>query len=380
MKENTENIFLNSDKKKFRNIKKLKKKSKAKKRQIYFIILILFFSVIIFHFIFTFISHQKKFFQNQTYQNFNINNNKSNNINIEKKETENTTLIKNGESQKIKEENNNNILIDFKNVESYDHQYLMEIQSKINNHIYLPLPERDFLNGMIRKIKPKKVVEIGVANGGSSAIILNAIKDVEGAHLYSIEKSIDFIYDKTKKSGYLIKEKFQNLMDKWTFYPGGITAEFIEKIGGEIDVVFIDTVHFTPGEMLDWLQVLPFLKEEAIVILHDTFLMYLFGNVDTTKKNYSNNQLLCYIRGDLILPSYNSKDFDRNIGAIKLAKEQNKYYTQYFFALATQWEYMPEEKDISIMKEFFMKYYGERYTNIFEDAVKKNKRHLNITS
>ena len=167
-------------------------------------------------------------------------------------------------------------------------------------------------------------------------------------------------------------------MDKWTFYPGGITAEFIEKIGGEIDVVFIDTVHFTPGEMLDWLQVLPFLKEEAIVILHDTFLMYLFGNVDTTKKNYSNNQLLCYIRGDLILPSYNSKDFDRNIGAIKLAKEQNKYYTQYFFALATQWEYMPEEKDISIMKEFFMKYYGERYTNIFEDAVKKNKRHLNI--
>ena len=380
MKENTEDIILNSDKKIFRNIKKLKKKSNANKCQICFNILIFFFLFIILYFILTLISQQKKFFQNQTYQNFNINNNKSNNINIEKKETENTTLIKNGESQKIKEENINNILIDFKNVESYDHQYLMEIQSKINNHIYLPLPERDFLNGMIRKIKPKKVVEIGVANGGSSAIILNAIKDVEGAHLYSIEKSIDLIYDKTKKSGYLIKERFQNLMDKWTFYPGGITAEFIEKIGGEIDVVFIDTVHFTPGEMLDWLQVLPFLKEEAIVILHDTFLMYLFGNVDTTKKNYSNNQLLCYIRGDLILPSYNSKDFDRNIGAIKLAKEQNKYYTQYFFALATQWEYMPEEKDISIMKEFFMKYYGERYTNIFEDAVKKNKRHLNITS
>ena len=380
MKENTENIILNSDKKIFRNIKKLKKKSNANKCQICFNILIFFFLFIILYFILKLISQQKKFFQNQTYQNFNNNNNKSNNINIEKKETENTTLIKNGESQKIKEENINNILIDFKNVESYDHQYLMEIQSKINNHIYLPLPERDFLNGMIRKIKPKKVVEIGVANGGSSAIILNAIKDVEGAHLYSIEKSIDLIYDKTKKSGYLIKERFQNLMDKWTFYPGGITAEFIEKIGGEIDVVFIDTVHFTPGEMLDWLQVLPFLKEEAIVILHDTFLMYLFGNVDTRKKNYSNNQLLCYIRGDLILPSYNSKDFDRNIGAIKLAKEQNKYYTQYFFALATQWEYMPEEKDISIMKEFFMKYYGERYTNIFEDAVKKNKRHLNITS
>ena len=273
-----------------------------------------------------------------------------------------------------------NKLIDFNNIESFDYNILREIQSKIFNHVFLPLNEQKFLNGIVRKVKPKKVVEIGVARGGSSAIILNAIKDIEGSHLYSIEKLINLKYDISKKSGYLIKDKFQNLMDKWTFYVGGITAEFIEKIGGDIDLVFLDTAHYTPGEMLDWLQVLPFLKEEAILVLHDTFLMYLFGNVEKTKRNYSNNQLFCYIRGDLIVPSYTSRDFEKNIGAIKLHKNQKRYFIQYFLSLGTQWEYMPESKDIDIMKKFFMKYYGERYTKIFEEAVEKNKKHLNINS
>ena len=43
----------------------------------------------------------------------------------------------------------------------------------------------------------------------------------------------------------------------------------MENIGKGIDMAFFDTVHFEPGEILDFLMVLPFLKEEAIVIFHD---------------------------------------------------------------------------------------------------------------
>jgi hypothetical protein len=53
-------------------------------------------------------------------------------------------------------------------------------------------------------------------------------------------------------------------MNKWTLYIGTLTSQVIETIGNDIDFVFIDTMHITPGEMLDWLMVLPFLKEEAI--------------------------------------------------------------------------------------------------------------------
>ena len=145
-------------------------------------------------------------------------------------------------------------------------------------------------------------------------------------------------------------------MDKWTLFVGGLTAQYIETIGNDIDLVFIDTVHFTPGEMLDWLMVLPFLKDEAILVLHDTFFMYNSRNVMKSKVHTSNNEIFLYVRGDLILPNYGDKVFFRNIGAIKLAKEQKLYYYHYFLALGIQWEYMPTEEDLKIMRDFFMKY------------------------
>ena len=58
-------------------------------------------------------------------------------------------------------------------------------------------------------------------------------------------------------------------MKNWSLFKGDLATEFLEKIGNDIDMVFIDTVHYQPGEILDFLMVLPFLKEEAIVIFHD---------------------------------------------------------------------------------------------------------------
>ena len=129
--------------------------------------------------------------------------------------------------------------------------------------------------------------------------------------------------------------------------------------------------------MLDWLQVLPFLKEEAIVVFHDTFLMY-FNKVVKEKKHFSNIHLLTYIRGELILPSYGNSVFTRNIGALKLERNQKKYYKQYFLALGEQWDSMPREDNIESMRKFFAKYYGDKYVNIFNDAVNNNKKHLSL--
>ena len=229
---------------------------------------------------------------------------------------------------------------------------------------------------MIRTIKPKKIVEIGVARGGSSVIILNAIKDIKGAKLYSIDKSIYCYLNKKKKTGYLVQEKFPELMNKWTLYTGRITSEFIETIGDGIDLVFIDTMHVTPGEMLDWLMVLPFLKNGATVIFHDIFCLYSYRKITKKKIHTSNNLLLCYIRGELILPHYGDRVFFRNIGGLKLAPEQQKYYYTYFLALGIQWEYMPYESDLQLMRKFFMKYYGKKCVEVFDDAVEKNKIYL----
>ena len=140
-----------------------------------------------------------------------------------------------------------------------------EIKDKINDTKCSEMwgNQKEFLNGIIRKLKPKKILEIGVRHGGSSIIILNAIQDVKESKLYSIDLSSE------NDIGECLKNNFSYLMEKWTLFKGNIATEYMEQIGNNIDMVLIDTAHFEPGEILDFLIVLPFLKENAIAIFHD---------------------------------------------------------------------------------------------------------------
>ena len=64
-----------------------------------------------------------------------------------------------------------------------------------------------FINGILRKIKPKKCLEIGVAKGGSTIVILNAIKDIKDSSLVSLDlntqlyiNSFSFYLNKIQKN------------------------------------------------------------------------------------------------------------------------------------------------------------------------------------
>lgn len=146
--------------------------------------------------------------------------------------------------------------------------------------------ERCFLNGIIRQNKPKKILEVGVSAGGSSAVILNSIKDCDEARLYSVDYSERWYIDDSKHTGFAIDSQFSHLKDKWQLYTGGTTAKFIEQIGGDIDLCLIDTVHANPGEFLDFLIVLPYLKKNAIVVLHDTCFHAVGGGIAIPMVSY----------------------------------------------------------------------------------------------
>jgi len=230
--------------------------------------------------------------------------------------------------------------------EYYELEYLNQIKNKLH-FTQLSKIDMQFINGMIRKYKPKKLLEVGVASGGSSAIILNAIKNIENSHLYSIDKKTNAHNRRDKETGWIVKEKFNNLMKKWTLYTGGITSNFIEKIGGDIDLVFIDTVHEAPGEWLDLIQVMPFLKKtNAIVILHDIkFQFYVRKDIYS-----SNDHLFTYLKGKKIMPKV--RDVIPNIGAVLLDDEQKKYYFDYFFALTSKWNYIPNIQEWNYIRNF----------------------------
>ena len=251
--------------------------------------------------------------------------------------------------------------------EDYEQEYLNKIRNKLKGAL-LTITDMKFINGMIRKYKPKKILEVGVASGGSSAIILNAIQNIENSHLYSIDKLINAFNKKNKETGWLVKEKFSYLMNKWTLYTGGITSNFIEKIGGDIDFVFLDTVHYAPGEWLDILQILPFLKKtNAIVMLHDIRYQFYVKKVFYS----SNDHLFTYLRGEKIMPKV--PDVIPNIGAVLLDNNQEKYYFDYFFALTSTWSYFPEIEEWNFIRNLLSKYYSKQLIDIYDSSYKMNK-------
>ena len=184
--------------------------------------------------------------------------------------------------------------------ENFEREILDQIKYRFKGYTLIQINELYFINGLIRKYRPKKVLEIGVCSGGVSATILNAIKDIDGAKLFSCDLEKKHYIHSDFEVGYVAKNFFPELLDKWKLYTGNTTAAFIEEIGGKIDFVFIDTAHVMPGEVLNIIEILPFLNKKAIVAFDD--INHHARNATTYLKYfYSCNNLL--IQQNLILPN-----------------------------------------------------------------------------
>lgn len=163
--------------------------------------------------------------------------------------------------------------------------------------------EAYFLYNIIKTFKPNTVCELGVASGWSTSIILKAINELmaaspEESFRYSgIDIASKCYYDDTLDIGYVTKI----LLDEGQYF-GKINVEkdlthfAVEYQSQEIDLLFIDANHSHPCPAFDLLAALPYLKNDAVVALHDTNLpivnqnfphygaKYLFDGINTQFK------------------------------------------------------------------------------------------------
>jgi predicted O-methyltransferase YrrM len=233
-----------------------------------------------------------------------------------------------------------------------------------------------FLNGIINFYKPKKCLEIGVAEGGSSVLILNSLEKINDSILVSIDLNINLYYDQTKKTGYRVNKYFPELSKNWKLFTGDQPHKFLDKLNMKFDFVFLDTSHHSPGELINIIEIMPFLNENAIVVLHDINLQLISQNITL---NYRPTQiyLMSSLFGDKIYVK-NKDNAIENIGAVILHKNQQKHYLDYFLLLTTLWEYMPSESQINDLRLFIKKYYKEDiYFDLFNLSVEKSKNFLN---
>ena len=194
----------------------------------------------------------------------------------------------------------------------------------------------------------------------------------------SVEISNKFYLDPQKDAGFLaepIKKSLQ--VGEHQFYFGTTLPLVIDEIGNDIDFVILDTMHALPGEILDFLTVLPYLKDNAVVCLHDVSLNQRpgtqFFNAHATALLFSAvtaNKILNFIINDNINFQY------PNIAAFQINSDTIKYIENVFLALILRWIYFPSGKDLKGYAEIISRYYPQELFLIFQKALIMNYDHV----
>ena len=238
--------------------------------------------------------------------------------------------------------------------------------------------EQSLICELIRRKKPKKILEVGVHSGGTSAVILKCIETLNiDSKLYSVDLAEDIGRGPV---GFVVSSCGVHFnTQNWTLYTGHTIAEVIDEIGENIDLLVLDAAHILPGECLDFLTVYPYLSANAMVVTHDIFLS---SNSYTTKDWNATAVLYSTVVADKYLLIDDSMDPDSrvlcNIGAFQINEDTGKYIENIFEGLHLSWFCIPPEHCVNaalkIIKENYPFILYDRLFQTYHFNLRKRKR------
>ena len=230
-----------------------------------------------------------------------------------------------------------------------------------------------FLCGLVKWKRPKKIVEVGVSAGGTTAALIYRLQAMGYDYsMYSIDISQSAYRQPGKRTGYIGAMAARRFgAQSHTFMLGSILPDKLDEIGPGIDFLILDTTHLLPGEVLDFLAAYPYLEDGAVVCMHD---------VSTNFKalNRSNCIATNVLMNNVVAEKYVGTDDKRpfgypNIGAFIIGPETGRYITNVFGALTQCWEEFPSEDQMDSYTRIIERAYSEEALWIYRRAVQLNK-------
>lgn len=167
-------------------------------------------------------------------------------------------------------------------------------------HGALPRRHAYCLYGLIRKLAPTKIVETGVCNGYSTAVILAACAKNGKGHLYSIDypeftgtRSAEQVFwegkggavvPEDRAPGWLIPKSFR---ERWTLKLGmsrELLLPLLEELGS-IDIFIHDSEHSFENQMFEMVSAWEFLGPNGFLVCSDINWSDAFDAFWTRKRN-----------------------------------------------------------------------------------------------
>ena len=193
--------------------------------------------------------------------------------------------------------------------------------------------------------------------------------------MHSIDVLTAYWEDTSKPIGFMGEVAKQILgVKSHSLYRGTILPNIVDKIGGDIDFVVLDTAHLLPGEILDFLVVLPYLKSDAVICLHDIAEQHY-----QNKLEFATGALFASVNANKIinlLPVDSLSVKWPNIGAFQVTSETKTNILDVVLALSLPWGYLMPPEQMRSYSNAIHKLYDEDVCKIYDEAVKINLLNL----
>ena len=251
--------------------------------------------------------------------------------------------------------------------EVYDRIDWSAVDSEMNDG------QRRFISGLIQYYQPETVLELGVSSGGGTMVLLNSLAEIEHAELYSIDNAQRVYRSPDMEVGHYAIEAYSDLRDKsWYLLRGKDPAAVMESLGKKFDFCVIDTCHLHPVETMNFISILPWMNDGAVVVMHDTTVFEWRTDL-TFLRMLAPRMLLSAVCAEKYIPALPSGDMAvSNIAAWQVSADTRKYCQNLFDILYLPWEGFVSAEDCKNIGRLVQKYYPAKMYVFFEEAVRIN--------
>jgi len=227
-----------------------------------------------------------------------------------------------------------------------------------------------FLVGLVRLANAERVVEIGVASGWSSAVMLKALSTLHGKrNVTGVDLSRTYYLDESRLTGQAVHEAVPELVDNYRLFTGRLAFDVMSEVG-KADFAFIDGHHMHPWATLDMLSILPFIDRGRWVAMHDL-------NLCTFERHRHMNRgpfYLFYMWPDQKLHSTQQPTM---IGAVVIDRNPKDYLPILLEILYTPWEVDVDPVDLSRLAALVGDHFGDGWANTFTTAFNSCRERFN---
>jgi predicted O-methyltransferase YrrM len=229
-----------------------------------------------------------------------------------------------------------------------------------------------FLAGLVMETRPRKLVEIGVASGWGSCVLLEALREIgmQSSELYGVDISDRFFYDATFATGQCVADVMPERQSQYRLLTGLTFGECASTIGGNVDFGFIDAHHMHPWAVLDLLALLPIAAPTTWVAMHD---LNLSRKEDQEHRNRGPKYLFEAWDGDKV----HSTEEPTMAGAIRLSGDPSAHLPLLLDVFYTPWELPVDDRALEAVFANLERAYGAAWSAKYRRAAEIGNYHVN---